>query len=119
MNLFIDQSNYEVIKEPKYTLKIETKTTTEPRSVIGIETPLNTMSITLQDRKERNQNGSSKQSASAAPPLVKGKKLPNLSAWAQRILKFKDQIKMPPKGKNRKGFFFFITETTSVQKTFF
>ena len=47
MNLFIDQSNYEVIKEPKYALKTETETTTEPRLVVGIKTPLDIMSIVL------------------------------------------------------------------------
>jgi len=46
-NPFIDLNNYEIIKEPKYTSKAETETTIEPRSVMGIKTPLDTMSITL------------------------------------------------------------------------
>ena len=41
---------------------------------MGIETPLDTMSITLQDKKERNQKGSSKQAASATLSLIKNKK---------------------------------------------
>jgi len=59
-NLFTDLSNYEVIKAPKYALKADTETDTELRSVMGIKTPLNIMSITLQDKKERNQKGLSK-----------------------------------------------------------
>jgi len=38
---------------------------------MGIETLLNTMSIALQDRRESNQEGSSKQMTSVTPPLVK------------------------------------------------
>ena len=38
---------------------------------MGIETPLDIMSITLQNKRESNQNNSSKQSASTTPPLVK------------------------------------------------
>jgi len=38
---------------------------------MGIKTPLNTMFIALQDGRESNQKGSSKQMASATPPLVK------------------------------------------------
>jgi len=53
-NPFIDLSNYEVIKEPKYTLKIETETATKSGSVMGIETLLDIMSITLQDKREKN-----------------------------------------------------------------
>ena len=53
-NLFTDLSNYKVIEEPKYILKTETETTTEPRSIMGIETLLNIISIVLQDRRERN-----------------------------------------------------------------
>ena len=71
MNLFVNQSNYKVIKEPEYALKAKTKTVTKPRSVMGIETPLDTMSIALQDGRESNQKGSSKQMTSATPPLVK------------------------------------------------
>jgi len=41
---------------------------------MGIKTPLDTISIALQDRKEKNQNGLSKQSVSATLPLIKGKK---------------------------------------------
>jgi len=38
---------------------------------MGIKTPLDTMSIILQNRKERNQKNSNKQMASATPPLIK------------------------------------------------
>ena len=38
---------------------------------MGIKTLLNIISIALQDRKERNQKGLSKQMASATPPIVK------------------------------------------------
>jgi len=72
-NLFIDLNNYEIIKEPKYALKVETETATEPRLVVGIETPLDTMSIALQNRRESNQEGLSKYKASITPLLVKGK----------------------------------------------
>jgi len=60
INLFVNQSDYEVIKEPKYILEAETETTTKPKSVMGIETPLNTMSIILQNGRESNQEGLSK-----------------------------------------------------------
>ena len=53
-NPFTDLSNYEVIKEPKYTLKVKTETTTKHRSVMGIETLLDITSIALQDRRESN-----------------------------------------------------------------
>jgi len=86
-NLFTDLSNYKAIKKPKYILKTETETTTELRSVMGIKTPLNTISITLQDRRERNQESLSKQEASTTPLLVKGKKL-----WVQE---FGNQMRMP------------------------
>ena len=46
-NPFVDQSNYEVIEEPKYTLKAKTETATENRLIMGIETPLNIISIAL------------------------------------------------------------------------
>jgi len=36
-----------------------------------IETPLNTISIALQDRRESNQKDLNKQVASATPPLIK------------------------------------------------
>ena len=74
-NLFTNLSNYEVVAAFKYILKAKTETATEPRSVMGIETPLDTMSIILQDRREKNQKSSSKQEANVTPPLVKGKKL--------------------------------------------
>ena len=38
---------------------------------MGIKTPLNTISIILQNKRESNQEGSSKQMASATPPLIK------------------------------------------------
>ena len=41
---------------------------------MGIETLLNTMSIALQNGRERDQEGLSKQIANATPLLVKGKK---------------------------------------------
>jgi len=80
-NLFTDLSDYEIIKEPKYTLKAETETATKPRSVIGIETPLNTISIALQDRRESNQEGLSKQTANTTPLFIKQPP----SQWQQRI----------------------------------
>jgi len=46
-NLFTDLSNYKMIAAPKYTLKIETETAIESKSVVGIKTPLDMMSITL------------------------------------------------------------------------
>ena len=46
-NLFTDLSNYKVIKKPKYTLKTETETAIKPRLVMGIKTPLDTISIAL------------------------------------------------------------------------
>ena len=87
-NPFTDPSNYKVIEEPKYILKIETETTTEPRLVIGIETPLDIISIILQNKRERNQDSLSKQVTSATPLLIKGKKPQVPSTWAQRIQKF-------------------------------
>jgi len=62
---------------------------------MGIETLLDTISITLQNRRENNQEGLSKQTASATPPLVKKPQ----SQWQQRIQEFEDQIKMPLKEK--------------------
>jgi len=53
-NLFTDLNNYKIIKESKYALKTKTETTTKPKSVIGIEAPLDTISIALQNRKESN-----------------------------------------------------------------
>ena len=41
---------------------------------MGIKTLLDTMFITLQNGRESNQEGSSKQIASATPPLVQDKK---------------------------------------------
>ena len=41
---------------------------------MGIETLLNTISIALQNERESNQKGSSKQMASATLPLVQDKK---------------------------------------------
>jgi len=38
---------------------------------MGIETLLDTIFITLQNKRESNQEGSSKQTASVTPPLVK------------------------------------------------
>jgi len=70
-NLFTDLSNYKIIKKPKYALKTKTETATEPGSVIGIKTLLDTISIALQNRRESNQEGSSKQTASVTPLLVK------------------------------------------------
>jgi len=94
INPFVNQNNYKVIEEPEYTSEAETETTTKPRLVIGIETLLDTMSIALQNGRESNQEGLSKQTASATPPLIK----PPQSQWQQRIQDFKNQIKMPPEG---------------------
>jgi len=52
------------------------------------------MSITLQNERESNQEGLSKQMASATPLLVK----PPQSQWQQRIQEFKNWMKMPPVG---------------------
>ena len=48
----------------------------------------------MQNKRESNQEGLSKQTASATLPLIKQPQ----SQWQQRIQEFKDQIKMPPKG---------------------
>ena len=69
-NPFINSGDYEVIIAPKYTLKTKTETDIKTRSVIGIKTPLDIMSIALQNKKERNQESSSKQMASATPLLI-------------------------------------------------
>ena len=62
---------------------------------MGIETLLDTMSIALQNRRENNQENLSKQTANATPPLIKKPQ----SQWQQKIQEFKDQIRMPLKGK--------------------
>ena len=48
----------------------------------------------MQNKRESNQKGSSKQTASATPPLVKQPQ----SQWQQRIQNFKNQMRMPPVG---------------------
>ena len=53
-NPFTDLSNYKVIKAPKYALETETETAIKPRSVIEIETLLNTISIASQNGKKSN-----------------------------------------------------------------
>ena len=53
-NPFTDLSNYKIIKESKYALEAETETAIEPRSVMGIETPLDTISIVSQNKRESN-----------------------------------------------------------------
>ena len=53
-NLFTDPSDYEVVVALKYTSEAKTETATEPRLIVGIKTPLDTMSIALQDKRERN-----------------------------------------------------------------
>ena len=53
-NPFTDLSNYKVIVTPKYTLKAKTETDIKTRSVVGIKTPLDIISITLQNKRERN-----------------------------------------------------------------
>ena len=52
-NLFVNQSNYKVLKEPKYALKTKTEQISKSRLVIGIKILLNTMSITSQKKKLR------------------------------------------------------------------
>ena len=47
---------------------------------MGIKTPLDTMFITLQNKRERNQEGLSTKEANTTPLLVKGKKLQVLNA---------------------------------------
>jgi len=69
-NLFTDLSNYKIIKEPKYALKTKTETTIKLKLIMRIKTPLDIISIALQDRRESNQKGLNKQMASATPPLV-------------------------------------------------
>ena len=46
-NLFTDLGDYKIIEKPKYALEAKTETATELELVMGIETPLDTMSITL------------------------------------------------------------------------
>jgi len=46
-NLFTDLSDYKIIKEPEYTLETKTETAIKLGLVIGIETPLDIISITL------------------------------------------------------------------------
>ena len=116
-NPFTDPSNYKINKKPKYILKAKTKTNTEPKLIMGIETPLDTMSIALQDRKERNQKSLSKQIASVTPPFIKGKKLQTPNVWAQRIQKFENQMRMPPEGKSQKDIFPIITGAESIKAT--
>ena len=48
----------------------------------------------MQNKRESNQEGLSKQTASITPPLVK----PPQSQWQQRIQDFKKQMRMPPVG---------------------
>ena len=80
---------------------------------MGIETPLNTMSIALQDRRERNQNSLSRQDASATSPLVKGTE----PLWIQKFKsKVVSKMKMPT-GKNQKGIFPIVTGTENVKVT--
>jgi len=93
--LFTDLGNYKIIKEPKYALKTETETATELRLVVGIETPLDIISIALQNGRESNQEGLSKYKASATPPLIKDKMPQVPSIWTQRIQEFKEWMRMP------------------------
>jgi len=53
-NLFINLGDYEIIEEFKYVLETKTETAIKPRLVVGIKTPLNTMSIVLQNGRESN-----------------------------------------------------------------
>ena len=102
-NPFTDLSDYKVIKAFKYILKAKTETNTKPRSVIGIETPLNIIFIASQDKKEKNQNSLSKQKANATPPFVKGKKLYVPNVWAQKIQKFKKLNENASKSKKHEN----------------
>jgi len=113
MNLFVDQSNYEVLKEFEYTLETKTETANKSKLVIWIETLLDTMFIALQDKRERNQKGSSKQKTNTTPLFVKGTK-PQIQDFKSKIVSKK---KCRQKEKAKKTFFFIITETESVQKT--
>ena len=70
-NLFTDLGDYKIIKKSKYILETEIETVIKPRLVMGIKTLLDTISITLQNKRESNQKGSSKHIASATPSLVK------------------------------------------------
>jgi len=73
-NPFADKSNYKALKWLKYALEAETEIATKQNSVMGIETSLDTMSIALQNKKEKNQKSSSKQKANITPLFVKGTK---------------------------------------------
>jgi len=53
-NPFTDLGNYKIIKESEYALEAETETTIELKLVVGIETLLDIMSITLQNGRESN-----------------------------------------------------------------
>ena len=111
-NLFTDLSNYKIIKKPKYILETETETTTEPKLIMGIKTPLNTISIALQDRKKKNQKSLSKQNVNTTLPFIKGTKL-----WIQDFKStVTSRIKMPT-GRNQKGIFSIIIETESMKIT--
>jgi len=71
-----------------------------------IKTPLDIISIALQDGRENNQKSSSKQSASATPlfvkhvkpqilkPAIKVRTEESVSLWACRIQEFKKWIKI-------------------------
>jgi len=53
-DLFTDLRNYKIVIVPEYALEAETKTPIKLELVIGIETPLDTMFITLQNEREKN-----------------------------------------------------------------
>src|SRR6266702_2883297 len=80
--------------------KAETETVIDD-SVVGIETPLDTMSIALQNGKESNQENPSGCKDSTTPPLNKGKAKINMP----QDLEFKNIMKT-------------LIRTTRVYKTF-
>ena len=98
------QATLDEIKKPLELLedtKAETKIVIDD-SVMGIETLLNMMSITLQDERESNQENPNGLRDSTTPPLDKGKaKISTL-----QDLEFKNFIKTP-------------IRTAKVYKTFF
>ena len=61
------------IRIPEVIREVETKSAIETELVIGIKTLLDIITITLQCRREDNQESHSKQDTSTTPPIVTGK----------------------------------------------
>ena len=77
---------------------------------MGIKTPLNTIFIALQNKREKNQNGLSKQSANTTPLFVKG------TQWAQRIQEFKKTNKNATKREKPKRHFYYYYRNSKCAK---